>query len=56
VDVGRVANLWRLPLAGMERVVLMERLSMSFSGGVETQGPPVWHDANLESRKGEWAD
>ncbi len=43
------------PLAGMERVALMERLGRSFSGGIETQGPPAWHDAELESRNGEWA-
>ncbi|MCL4179042.1 MAG: addiction module protein [Verrucomicrobia bacterium] len=38
------------------RVVLMKRLWRSLSGELETQGPPAWHDAELESRKGEWAN
>ena len=39
-----------------ERVALMERLWRSLSVELETQGPPAWHDAELESRKGEWAN
>jgi len=43
-------------LSSGQRVALMERLWRSLSGDLERQGPPAWHDAELESRQGEWTD
>jgi hypothetical protein len=43
-------------LSSGQRVALMERLWRSLSADLESQGPPAWHDAELESRQGEWAE
>jgi hypothetical protein len=43
-------------LSAAQRVTLMERLWRSLAGDLERQGPPAWHDAELQSRQGEWAD
>jgi hypothetical protein len=43
-------------LSSGQRIALMERLWRSLSGDLEGQGPPAWHDAELESRKGEWTE
>lgn len=43
-------------LSSGQRVVLMERLWRSLAGDLVDQGPPAWHDAELESRQGEWAE
>ena len=43
-------------LSSGQRVVLMERLWRSLAGDLAAQGPPAWHDAEIESRQGEWAE
>jgi hypothetical protein len=39
-----------------QRVALMERLWRSLAGDLESQGPPAWHEAELDSRQKEWAE
>lgn len=39
-----------------QRVALMERLWRSLAGDLEIQGPPEWHQAEIESRDGEWVE
>ncbi len=43
-------------LSNGQRVALMERLWRSLVADFDRQGPPEWHDAELESRKGEWIE
>jgi hypothetical protein len=39
-----------------QRVALMERLWRSLSADFESKGPPPWHDTEIKSRQGEWAE
>jgi len=43
-------------LSSGERVALMERLWRSLAGDLDIQGPPAWHDVELESRQAEWVE
>lgn len=39
-----------------QRVALMERLWRSLAGDLESQGPPGWHDIEIQVRQSEWVD
>ena len=41
-------------LSSGQRVALMERLWRSLADDLERQGPPAWHETELDSRQGEW--
>jgi hypothetical protein len=43
-------------LSSGQRIALMERLWRSLGDDLEHQGPPEWHEAEIESRHDEWAE